>query len=132
VAAAPVAVAPPAAAPSTSPAVVAPPATAAAAPAADLKQNFGLSEAAVAQKEVAAGARPKEITRIEAHITAISLSGAGLTTFTLDNGQVWRQLSAEGDLLTKPGDLVTVSRGMLRSYWLQAKNGRGCKVTRIA
>ena len=51
--------------------------------------------------------------------------------FTLDNDQVWRQLNAEGDLLAKPGDVVTVSRGFLGSFWLQLANGRGCKVTRL-
>jgi len=86
----------------------------------------------VAKKEVDAGARPKELSSIDAHIVAVSVAGTGLTTFTLDNGQVWRQLSAEGDLLAKPGEPVTVSRGVFRSYWLQTKSGRGCKVTRIA
>ena len=85
----------------------------------------------MAKKEVDSGARPKELSSIDAHIVAVSVTGVGLTTFTLDNGQVWRQLSAEGDLLAKPGDPVTVSRGAFRSYWLQTKSGRGCKVTRI-
>jgi hypothetical protein len=102
-----------------------------AIPASNSKENFGLSEGAVAKKEVAAGARPKELSSIDAHIVAVSVAGAGLTTFTLDNGQVWRQLSAEGDLLAKPGDPVTVSLGLFHSYWLQTKSGRGCKVTRI-
>ena len=103
----------------------------AAIPASNTKENFGLSEGAVAKKEVDAGARPKEISSIDAHIVAVSVAGVGLATFTLDNGQVWRQLSPEGDLLAKPGEPVTVSRGVFRSYWLQTKSGRGCKVTRI-
>jgi len=119
----------PAAAPSA-PAPVSAPAPA-AIPAPNAKENFGLSEGTVAKKEVDAGARPKELSSVDAHIVAVSVAGTGLTTFTLDNGQVWRQLSAEGDLLAKPGDPVTVSRGAFRSYWLQTKSGRGCKVTRI-
>ncbi len=50
---------------------------------------------------------------------------------TLDNDQVWRQLVVEGDLLMKPGDAVTISRGVLGSYWLQTASKRGCKVTRV-
>ena len=127
------------AATATAPAPVSAPAPAASAtsaapaaiPASNTKENFGLSEGAVAKKEVDSGARPKELSSIDAHIVAVSVTGVGLTTFTLDNGQVWRQLSAEGDLLAKPGDPVTVSRGAFRSYWLQTKSGRGCKVTRI-
>jgi len=99
--------------------------------AANSKENFGLSDAAVAEKEVAAGARPKELRSIDAHIMAVSLASGGQATFKLDNGQVWRQLLAEGDLLARPGDPVTVSRAALRSYWLQVKSGRGCKVTRL-
>lgn len=103
----------------------------AAAPAADPKEDFGLPEHVVAAKEVAAGTRPPEVANIDAHIAGLSLGPSGRATFTLDNGQIWRQLVSEGDLLAKPGDVVTISRGMLRSYWLQLKSGRGCKVTRV-
>lgn len=75
--------------------------------------------------------RPKQLAKIDAHISSVSLSGVGLATFALDNGQVWRQITPDGDLLAKPGDLATVSRGLFHSYWLQLKSGRGCKVTRI-
>jgi hypothetical protein len=95
------------------------------------KENFGLAPAVVSQKEVAAGARPADLKNIDAHIVAVSSTGTGVATFTLDNGQVWRTIAPEGDLLSKPGDGVTVSRGVFHSYWLQNKNGRGCKVTRI-
>jgi hypothetical protein len=121
------------AAPASAPA--APPLAAVATPAPpappDAKENFGLPYVAVAKKEVAAGVRAPDVTKIDAHITRVSLAGVGQATFTLDNGQVWRQLLSEGDLLAKPGDLVTVSRGVFNSYWLQLKSGRGCKVTRI-
>jgi lipoprotein-anchoring transpeptidase ErfK/SrfK len=115
----------PAAAPTTAAPVPA------AIPVSTAKENFGLSEGAVAKKEVDAGSRPKELSSIDAHIVTVSVAGVGLATFTLDNGQVWRQLSPEGDLLAKPGEPVSVSRGVFRSYWLQTKSGRGCKVTRI-
>jgi hypothetical protein len=95
------------------------------------RENFGLSPVAVNQKEVAAGTRPAELNSIDAHIVAVSASGTGFTTFTLDNGQVWRQITPDGDLLSRPGDGVKVSRGLFYSYWLQNRNGRGCKVTRI-
>jgi hypothetical protein len=95
------------------------------------KENFGLPEGAIAAREVAAGTRTPELREISAHITAVSVSASGRTTFTLDNGQVWRQLLSEGDLLARPGDGVTVSRGALRSYWLKLESGRGCKVTRV-
>jgi hypothetical protein len=100
-------------------------------PALTPEQQFGIPEHQVAEKEVAAGMRPAEATKIEARLAAISQSADGRLVFTLDNAQVWRQLAAEGELLAKAGDPVTVSRGWLGSYWLQLKEARGCKVTRL-
>jgi hypothetical protein len=108
--------------------------TAAKAPAhpvLDPQQQFGLPERAVAAQEIAAGRRAAEATKVEAHVARVAPAADGRVVFTLDNDQVWRQLAAEGDLLAKEGDAVTVSRGLLGSYWLQLKSGRGCKVTRL-
>jgi hypothetical protein len=44
---------------------------------------------------------------------------------------VWIEITPDGDLMAKPGDLVTLSRGVLNSYWLQNHNGRGAKVHRV-
>ena len=95
------------------------------------EQKFGLSEDAIAAKEAAAGTAVKE-TKLHARITALALSGDGRALITLDNSQVWGQSEADGtDLMAKLGDTVTLSRGMLGSYWLQLKSGRGCKVRRM-
>jgi hypothetical protein len=113
----------------------APPAAASAGPAVDAtaasKANFGLSEGEVAKKEVAAGKRPVDVKDIQAHVTAVSTTGTGFAVFTLDNGQVWIEITPDGDLMAKPGDTVTVSRGVFNSYWLQNRNGRGAKVHRV-
>jgi hypothetical protein len=101
------------------------------APAPDPTQQFGLPERTLAAQEVAAGTRPAETKKIEAHVTKFAPGPDGRLIFTLDNDQVWRQLLSEGDLLINPGDAVTISRGFLGSYWLQTSNGRGCKVTRV-
>jgi hypothetical protein len=102
-----------------------------AAPPLDAKQQFGLPPSAVAAKEVAAGTRAAEASKIEAHIVGLSQGATGITVFNLDNGQVWRQLLADGDVLARLGDVAVISRGVFNSYWLQLKSGRGCKVTRI-
>ncbi len=107
------------------------PAAAHPAPALDPQQQFGLPERAVAAKEIAAGTRAADASTIEAHIVRLAREADGRMVFTLDNDQVWRQLIAEGELLAKPGDAVTISRGWLGSYWLQLKSKRGCKVTRL-
>jgi hypothetical protein len=97
----------------------------------DAQQSFGLSGSAIAANEEASGARPPKVSKIEARVVALALTGNGRTLFTLDNTQVWRQLESEGDMLAKLGDTATISRGLLGSYWLQLKSGRGCKVTRV-
>jgi hypothetical protein len=125
--------APPASTPPTSaaPASTTTAAKAPAHPVLDPQQQFGLPERAVAAQEIAAGRRAADATKIEAHVARVAPAADGRVVFTLDNDQVWRQLVAEGDLLAKEGDAVTVSRGLLGSYWLQLKSGRGCKVTRL-
>ncbi|MGO9424455.1 MAG: hypothetical protein ACLQAR_13065 [Steroidobacteraceae bacterium] len=113
--------------------IAATPAVAASAPAAPVlspEQQFGLPERKVVEKEVAAGTRAADASKIEAHLVRIAVGADGRAVFTLDNDQVWRQLQPEGDLLAKSGDAVTISRGLLGSYWLQLPSKRGCKVNR--
>jgi hypothetical protein len=100
-------------------------------PALDTQQKFGLSEHTIAEREGTAGTRASGAIKIEAHIARVAPEADGRFAFTLDNDQVWRQLSADGDLLARQGDAVTISHGLLGSYWLQMKSGRGCKVTRL-
>lgn len=126
VAAAPAVTAPVAAVPITSPAAASPNAAPLTA-----EQKFGLSSSSIAAKEAAGTQAPKE-TKLQARITALALAGDGRTLFTLDNSQVWRQLEADGtDVMARLGDPVTISRGLLGSYWLALRTGRGCKVSRL-
>jgi hypothetical protein len=126
---APVAAAPVAASPITSPAAPSP--ALPTAPPLTPEQKFGLSSSSIAAKEAAGTQAPKE-TKLQARITGLTLAGDGRTLFTLDNSQVWRQLEADGtDVMARLGDPVTISRGLLGSYWLALKTGRGCKVSRL-
>jgi hypothetical protein len=120
---------PAATAPAAAPAAAATPAP--PSPALDPTQQFGLPEHSVVSQEVKAGLRAPDVSKIEAHLVRVEPGPEGRAQFVLDNDQVWRQLSPEGDLLARPGEPVTISRGLLRSYWLEAKSGRGCKVTRL-
>ncbi len=98
----------------------------------DPKQSFGLTDAAITEREVAAGVRPAPVTRIEAHLRELSIAADGRLVFALDNGQTWTQLRPEGgELLAKAGDAGTIKRGALGSYWRELPSRRGCKVTRL-
>jgi hypothetical protein len=114
-------------------------ATAAAAPASEPppaplltpQQQFGLPERAVVAQEVAAGTRSADANKVDATVTKVVTAADRRQVYTFDNGQVWRQLTHSGDILAKAGDAATISRGLLGSYWLQIKGGRGCKVSRL-
>jgi hypothetical protein len=97
------------------------------------EQKFGLSPSTIVAKEAAAaGTQAGKESKLQAHINGLALVGDRRTLFTLDNAQVWQQLEADGtDVMARLGDAVTISRGLLGSYWLQLKTGRGCKVTRL-
>ena len=97
----------------------------------DARQEFGMHPRDQVAAEVAAGVRAPDLNKIQAAIVAIGFAPNGRLLFTLDNGQVWRQLLREGELLAKTGDSVTISRGLLGSFWLQDASGRGCKVSRV-
>jgi hypothetical protein len=120
-------------------AVLAAPAPAAADPAEktqengikSLTQDFGLPPQAIVEERNTARQLPPELTQLDARIKQIAAAADGRVVFTLDNGQVWRQLSAEGDLLVQAGQAVRISRGVLGSYYLRAPSGRGCKVARL-
>lgn len=101
------------------------------APVLDPQQTFGLSGSAIAANEEAARTRPAKLAKLESRVVGLSLAGNGRTVFTLENSQMWRQIESDGDMLARLGDVATISRGVLGSYWLQLKSGRGCKVTRI-
>lgn len=120
-----------AAAPAGGPPAAPAPAPLHPAPVLDPQQQFGLPERTVAQQEVAAGTRAADAAKIEAHIVRMVTAADGRVAFTLDNSQVWIQLEAQGELLTKPGEAVTISRGWLGSYWMQPKSARGFKVSRL-
>lgn len=119
------------AAPASSVAAGAAASASAASASAEALQNFGLPPNAIASKEVAAGKRPADLSRIHAHVSDLSRAGDGRMVFTLDNGQIWLQVLSEGDLLLRPGDDVTISRALFQSFMLKTGSGRGCRVTRI-
>lgn len=99
----------------------------------DPQRTFGLQHATIVQREAAAaGVHVKDASNITARIAHLGKGPDGRAILTLDNGQVWEQLVADGtDLYTKPGDSVRISRGWLGSYWLEVPSHHGCKVTRL-
>lgn len=97
------------------------------------KRTFGLSHSTIVDREAAAaGVRVTSVPTIDAHVVRLGQGADGRTILSLDNGQVWEQVVADGtDLYTKPGDSVRITRGWFDSYWLEASSHHGCKVQRL-
>jgi hypothetical protein len=94
-------------------------------------EEFGLAPGAVVERETQAGARPAPLDHVDAHVTALTKTADGLLVFTLDNGQVWKQLAHEGEMLASVGDSVRISRGWLGSYIISLPSRSACKVARL-
>jgi hypothetical protein len=88
------------------------------------------SDAALAVKPQA-GVAPSERATIESSIVRISQPLMGRADFTLENGQVWRQMDAEDAKSAKIGDRVVVSKKVVGAYWLKVEGGRAWRVTLI-
>jgi hypothetical protein len=113
------------------PAPVAPAAAAAAAvapppaaPAPTAEQKFGARGDIKPDKHEA-------LSELTGTVTALGTKPRGELIVTLDNGQVWAEITTSSKIKLKTGDTVKIERGALGSYSLVAPNGRSSKVSRI-
>lgn len=104
---------------------------AASAPSLSPQQTFGLAPMQVVERAQAAERLPKQLDRLSAHIAALGKAADGREIFSLDNHQVWAQLVPGEAVTARTGDVATISRGWLGSYWLSLPSRQGCKVTRL-
>jgi hypothetical protein len=68
---------------------------------------------------------------VESSIVRISKPVAGRVDFTLESGQVWRQMDADDSKSAKVGDRVVVSKAFLGAYWLKIEGGRKWRVVLV-
>jgi hypothetical protein len=69
--------------------------------------------------------------RIEAKVVKVEYPSGNRRTITLDNDQVWGQTEASSVGHIKPGDAVTVRKGLLGSYQLLTPAGVVLRVRRV-
>jgi hypothetical protein len=92
------------------------------------ESSFGMV-ASTTRADVERGDAGDEVMSVKGKVTALkTLNGDEL--ITLDNGQIWRQLSG-GQLLLKLGDEVQISRAVLGSFQMKVPTGRSAKVKRL-
>jgi hypothetical protein len=94
------------------------------------ESSFGLVATTPPPKASQPDADSGEIRTIRARIVGFNSSSEGSLLVTLDNGQVWRQLSG-GQLLLKVGDDVQIERAALGSFQMKVPSGRSGKFKRV-
>jgi len=115
-----------AAAPATAPAETAAPAAAATA-----EENFGRERQVAAEEQKRQQDAARSLGELEASVTGIETRMDGLMTFTLDNGQVWRQNTPDSKFHLKEGDRVKIQPGSLKSFILSGPSKKSTRVTRV-
>jgi hypothetical protein len=88
------------------------------------EQSFGAAPGRTDPK------RGEEVSSIQARVAALRERADGSLVIELENGQAWSQEEVT-TLLLKVGDVVTISRGALRSYRLVTPTRRSARVKRI-
>lgn len=92
------------------------------------ESSFGMV-ASTPSADAARGDADDEVMTLKGKVTGLkNLNGDEL--ITLENGQVWRQLSG-GLLLLKLGDEVEIRRAALGSFQMKVPTGRSAKVRRV-
>ncbi|HEY8265576.1 MAG TPA: hypothetical protein VIG03_03325, partial [Steroidobacteraceae bacterium] len=73
----------------------------------------------------------RSLGELEAYVSGIETRMDGLMTFTLDNGQVWRQNSPDSKFRLNEGDRVKIQPGSLSSFILSGPSKKSTRVTRV-
>ncbi len=94
------------------------------------ESSFGLV-ATTPRADSSRGAETGEdLRKLVAKVSAVATANDGSALVTLDNGQVWRQISGS-QMLLKTGDEVTINRAALGSFQMIVPSGRNGKVKRV-
>ncbi len=71
-----------------------------------------------------------EFTEIETPIKTVQSTGYGRFRFTVDDGAVWQ--TTEGiNAFPKPGQTVTIKKGLMGSYFIRFEGARSVKGMRV-
>ena len=92
---------------------------------------FGANADVSGSSNAKADAKREELQQISAQVTSLRRADDGMITFTLDNGQVWRQQDNEVSLSVSVGDAVSIARASLGTFKVTDKRGRSAHVKRV-
>jgi hypothetical protein len=98
--------------------------------AASLESDFGLTESARRARD-AQTAQQELLESITGTVTAVSRRPAGELTVTLENGQVWTQVTLDQRARVSVGDTVTIRKAALGSHLLETQGRYATRVRRL-
>jgi hypothetical protein len=119
----------PASAPAAKPTAAA---TSAAAPAPEKPEDsFGRERQLAYEEDEERAEATRAVGELLATIVGLEKRMDGLMTFTLDNGQVWRQVRPDSKFSIKQGDAIRIQPGSLGSFILSGPTKKSTRVTRV-
>ncbi len=116
-----------AAAPAPAPAAAPAPAPAAARS----EDDFGRERQLAYEEDQKRAEATRAVGELQSSIVGIETRMDGLMTFTLENGQVWRQSRPDSRFSIKQGDAVRIQPGSLGSFILSGPTKKSTRVTRV-
>ena len=119
------------AAPTAAPAPPTPARPAQPTPAANSEESFGRERQLAHEEDKKREEATREVGELRATIVSIEKRIDGLMTFTLDNGQVWRQNRPDSMFSVKQDDAIVIRPGSLNSFILSGPNKKSTRVTRV-
>jgi len=117
------------AAPSATSAAAAP--TVAAPAAVKSEDDFGRERQLAYEEDQKLAEATRAVGELQSSITGIEKRMDGLMTFTLENGQVWRQSRPDSKFSVKQGDAIRIQPGSLGSFILSGPTKKSTRVTRV-
>jgi hypothetical protein len=123
--------APAAPAPAAQGTPAAPSATVAAPPGQSPQADFGLERQKAYEEDQRREEQSRAAGELRATILEIEKRMDGLLTFTLDNGQIWRQNTPDSRFRASTGDRVLIQPGSLNSFILSTQSKKSTRVTRV-
>jgi hypothetical protein len=102
-----------------------------AAPAPTPEERFGRAGAMTREEADRKEQESRELSELNATVTEIWTRADGLMVFTLDNGQIWKQIRPDSMFRLKAGEKVKIQPAALGSFLLSGPSKRSTRVSRV-
>jgi hypothetical protein len=99
--------------------------------AASSEERFGMTATLERKRQSNQTARPDAPDKLSGRIAAVAYKPRGEAVISLENGQMWEEAEVESHVALNPGDAITITRGLLGSFWLSADKMPRLRVRRV-